>query len=106
MNQRGELSRRQFLVLAAGATGSLVVTACSPGGETTTTTLTPSTTAGIPGSTTTTAAPDPVISGYWDLLREVQRRVRTSPDHLPAQLARRAAAGDIEGLVELLRATP
>ncbi|MCP3973344.1 MAG: twin-arginine translocation signal domain-containing protein [bacterium] len=46
MDESGELSRRQFLVLAASATGSLVITARSPSGETTTTVLSSTTTAG------------------------------------------------------------
>ena len=52
---------------------------------------------------TPSATPEPLLSDYWDVLREAQRRVRTSPDHLPAHLERLASSGDVDGLVELVR---
>ncbi len=94
-------SRREFLVLATGAASSVLLAACSPTTETTTTiAAVPTTRSPAPGTTT---QPPLTISNYWDLLREAQRRVRTSPDHLPAHMARLAREGDLEQLVTLIR---
>lgn len=40
---------------------------------------------------------------YWSLIEEARRRIRTSPDHLPARYAALVAAGDVDGLVVLAR---
>ena len=47
--------------------------------------------------------PETPKGDYFDLLREAQRRLRTSPDHVPAQLERLAATGDVRGLVDYIR---
>ena len=100
---RESWTRREFLVLSAGATGGLLIAACSPAAETTTTAVAPSTTAATTPAVTTTTQPPVAISDYWDLLREGQRRIRTSPDHRAAQLSQMARAGDIAGLAEYVR---
>ena len=93
---------REFLVISIGSTGSLTRAACSPVADAPTTTATPST--APPASTTsrTTNQPRLVAADYWDLPREVQRRVRASPDNVAwAELEKAKDAkrlGDAAGL--------
>lgn len=96
-------TRREFLVLSAGATGGVLLAACSPTATSTTTPTTAVTTAGPSSTVTTTTQPALAISDYWELLREAQRRIRTSPDHIAAQLTKLAAAGDVDGLTRYVR---
>ncbi len=103
MRRDQDWTRRDFLGVLVGATGSLLIVGCSPSDTATTTSTVPVSTLAPSAGTTTTTLPPPAPSTYWDVLRETQRRVRTSPDHLPAHLSRLAGAGDIDGLVAVLR---
>ncbi len=101
--KNGLWTRREFLVLSAGATGGLLITACSPAADPATSTTIASTVT-APASTVTTTSRAPVsIADYWSLLRETQRRIRTSPDHVAATLADLSQAGDLAGLTEYVR---
>ncbi|MEM7141135.1 MAG: hypothetical protein AAF548_08880 [Actinomycetota bacterium] len=97
------LSRRRFIGLATAA-GTFAVVGCSDDG-------TAPSAAPADGATSTSAPPavpaepaELVVSDYWDLARQARDAVRESPDHVPAELDRLAAAGDVAGMVDYARA--
>lgn len=98
-------TRRGFLVLVAGAAGAVAFRVCTGDDEdgALSATATPTSGAGTPAPGSPTATPTPEVNDYWDLLRETQRRVRTSPDYLPGHLEQFAASGDVDGLIEAVR---
>lgn len=89
----GSKASECFALLAIGA---VLLGACTQRSE-------PSTTTAVEVDPVVTTTTQPVTGDYFDLIRQLQSDVRSSPDHLEYEIARVAREGDLDEILAFVR---